>query len=48
MMSETLHANNRMDHEDRVRPLAVLAWAMIFGWTVGVLMGLGLGVALAQ
>lgn len=46
MMSETLKANGN-DDEWEPQPLTVLGWAMVFGWAVGVLMGLGIGVAIS-
>ena len=46
MMNETLQANARMEGEREPRQITVILCAILFGWTVGVLMGTGLGMAL--
>lgn len=47
MMNETIQANQALEPGETPIRLRVLSWAILFGWTVGFLMGVGAGVALA-
>ena len=47
MMNETLRANQALEPGEPPTSLRVLGMAIVFGWTVGLLMGLGARVALA-
>ena len=48
MMDDTTLANARMMTEWAQAPRTILGWAILFGWTVGFLIGMGAGAVVCE